>query len=55
MGEALAMTEALKDLGAVEQRLRASLAKRKNPNPRDEDFLFARSLEDELRKRRPNY
>jgi hypothetical protein len=44
------LTEAFKELDAMEQKVRASLAKRKKPNPRDEEFLFARNLEDELRK-----
>lgn len=44
------LTEGFKELDAMEQKVRASIAKRKNVNPRDEDFLFARSLEDELRK-----
>jgi len=44
------LTEAFKELDAIEEKVRASLAKRKNPNPRDEDFLFNRNLEEELRK-----
>ena len=44
------LTEAFKELDAMEQKVRAALAKRKNVNPRDEEFLFARNLEDELRK-----
>ena len=44
------LTEAFKELDAMEQKVRASLAKRKKVNPRDEEFLFARNLEDELRK-----
>ena len=44
------LTEAFKELDAMEQKVRGSLAKRKNVNPRDEEFLFARNLEDELRK-----
>jgi hypothetical protein len=44
------LTEAYKELDAMEEKVRASLAKRKNPNPRDEEFLFSRNLDDELRK-----
>ena len=44
------LTEAFKELDAIEEKVRASLAKRKNPNPRDEDFIFSRNLEEELRK-----
>lgn len=44
------LTEAFKELDAMETKVRAQLAKRKSPNPRDEEFLFARNLEDELRK-----
>ena len=35
---------------AIEAKVRGSLAKRKNPNPRNEEFLFSRNLDDELRK-----
>jgi hypothetical protein len=34
----------------MEERVRGALAKRKNVSPRDEDFLFAQRLDDELRK-----
>jgi hypothetical protein len=44
------LTEAYKELDGIEQKVRASLAKRKNVSPRDEDFLFNRNLEEELRK-----
>jgi hypothetical protein len=44
------LTEAFKELDAIEEKVRASLAKRKNPNLRDEEFLFNRNLEEELRK-----
>ena len=37
-------------LGGGVWGVRGSLAKRKNPNPRDEEFLFSRNLDDELRK-----
>lgn len=44
------LTEAYKELDAVEEKVRASLAKRKNVSPRDEEFLFTQRLDDELRK-----
>lgn len=44
------LTEAYKELDGIEQKVRGSLAKRKNVSPRDEDFLFNRNLEEELRK-----
>jgi hypothetical protein len=43
------LTESYKELDAIETRVQASVAKRKS-KPRDQEFLFARSLEDELRK-----
>ena len=43
------LTESYKELDAIETQVQASVAKRKT-NPRDQEFLFARSLEDELRK-----
>jgi hypothetical protein len=44
------LTEAFKELDAIEEKVRASLAKRRNVAPRDEEFLFNRNLEEELRK-----
>ena len=44
------LTEAYRELDAMEERVRNALAKRKNVSPRDEDFLFAQRLDDELRK-----
>lgn len=44
------LTEAYKELDAIEEKVRGSLAKRKNVSSRDEDFLFSRNLDDELRK-----
>ena len=44
------LTEAYKELDAIEEKVRGNLSKRKNPNPRDEEFLFSRNLDDELRK-----
>jgi hypothetical protein len=45
------LTEAYKELDAMEQKVRIALGKRKNVSPRDEEFLFSRNLDDELRKR----
>jgi hypothetical protein len=44
------LTEAYRELDAMEERVRTALAKRKNVSARDEDFLFAQRLDDELRK-----
>ena len=44
------LTEAFKELDAIEEKVRAALAKRRNVAPRDEEFLFSRNLEEELRK-----
>ena len=38
------------ELDAMEQKVRTALGKRKNVSPRDEEFIFARNLDDELRK-----
>jgi hypothetical protein len=43
------LTESYKELDALESKVQAALAKRKTV-PKDQEFLFARSLEDELRK-----
>jgi hypothetical protein len=44
------LTEAYKELDAIEEKVRGALAKRRNVPARDEEFLFSRNLEDELRK-----
>ena len=44
------LTEDYKELDAMEQKVRAALQKRKNVSPRDEEFLFVRNFDDELRK-----
>jgi len=43
------LTEAYKELDQIEAKVQASLAKRKTA-ARDQEFVFARTLEDELRK-----
>lgn len=44
------LTETYKELDAIEEKVQASLARRKNLDPRDQEYQFARMLEDELRK-----
>jgi hypothetical protein len=44
------LTEAYRELDAMEEKVRGALAKRRNIAPRDEEFLFSRNLEEELRK-----
>jgi hypothetical protein len=44
------MTETYKELDAIEEKVQAAMAKRKNVAARDQEYLFARSLEEELRK-----
>ena len=43
------LTDSFKELDAIEEKVRASLAKR-NISEKDREFLFSRSLEEELRK-----
>jgi hypothetical protein len=44
------LTDSFKELDDIEQKVHASLAKRKSVPARDQEFLYARSLEEELRK-----
>jgi len=44
------LTETYKELDAIEEKVAASMARRKNLDPRDQEYQFARSLEEELRK-----
>jgi hypothetical protein len=44
------LTETYKELEAIEEKVAASMARRKNLDPRDQEYQFARSLEEELRK-----
>ena len=44
------LTDSYKELEELEEKVQGSLAKRKSVSPRDLEFLFARNLEDELRK-----
>jgi len=45
------LTDSYKELDEIEQKVQTALARRKNISPRDMEFQFARSLEEELRKR----
>jgi hypothetical protein len=42
--------DSYKELDEIEQKVQASVAKRKKVSPRDQEFLFSRGLEEELRK-----
>jgi hypothetical protein len=45
------LTESFKQLDAIEEKVEKQMARRKNVPLKDKEFLFARSLDDELRKR----
>jgi hypothetical protein len=45
------LTDSYRELDEIEQGVQAAIARRKKVSPKDQEFLFARSLEDELRKR----
>jgi hypothetical protein len=44
------LTDSFKELDAIEEKVRVSLAKRKAISEKDREFLYSRSLEEELRK-----
>ncbi len=44
------LTDGYKELDAMEEKVRAGLAKRKNLSETEKEFQFTRSMEDELRK-----
>lgn len=44
------LTDSFQELDTLEEKVEASLAKRRNITEKDRDFLFSRSLEEELRK-----
>ena len=44
------LTDGFAELDALEEKVRASLAKRRSISEKDREFLFNRSLEEELRK-----
>ena len=44
------LTDSFKELDAIEEKVRAALAKRRSISEKDREFQFSRSLEEELRK-----
>ena len=44
------LTESYKELEQIEEKVQSSLARRKAVGAKDLDFLFAKGLEEELRK-----
>jgi hypothetical protein len=44
------LTDGFAELDALEEKVRASLEKRRSISEKDREFLFSRSLEEELRK-----
>jgi hypothetical protein len=44
------LTETYKELDTIEEKVAASMARRKNLDPRNQEYQYARSLEEELRK-----
>lgn len=44
------LSDSYKELEAIEEKVQASLSKRKQLNPRDVEYQFARRLEEELQK-----
>ena len=44
------LTDSYKELDRIEEKVQASLAKRKNVAAKDQEYLFARGVEEELRK-----
>jgi hypothetical protein len=44
------LTDSFKELDAIEEKVRAALAKRRSISEKDREFQYNRSLEEELRK-----
>ena len=44
------LTDTYGELDAIEEKVKASLAKRRNLSEKDREFQFGRTLEEELRK-----
>jgi hypothetical protein len=44
------LTDSYKELDEIEEKVRENLRRRRSVNPRDADFLFNKSLEEELRR-----
>jgi len=45
------LTDSYKELDEIEEKVQAGLTRRKKVSPRDMEFLYSKSLEEELRKR----
>jgi hypothetical protein len=45
------LTDSFKELDVIEEKVRTALSKRRSISEKDREFLFSRSLEEELRKR----
>ena len=44
------LTDSFQELDTIEEKVKTSLEKRRNVSEKDREFLFSRSLEEELRK-----
>lgn len=44
------LTDSFQELDTLEEKVKASLDKRRNVSEKDREFLYSRSLEEELRK-----
>ena len=44
------LSDSYKELDEIEQKVETALARRKKVSARDQEFLFAKSLEEELRR-----
>ena len=44
------LTDSFQELDTIEEKVKASLEKRRNVTEKDREFLYSRSLEEELRK-----
>jgi len=44
------LTDSYKELDELEQKVQTAVARRKKVSPRDQEFLFSKSLQEELRK-----
>ena len=44
------LTDSFQELDTIEEKVKAALEKRRNVSEKDREFLYSRSLEEELRK-----
>jgi hypothetical protein len=44
------LTDSYRELDEIEQKVQTAVARRRKVSPRDMEFMFAKSLEEELRK-----